>query len=178
MPTAAAVDLDAAVRLARARLADWPLADVVPVEAGWDSVVLEVDGEWIVRVPRRPDVRRWVAAEAALLPALGPCLPAPVPRFERVAAAGDGVDLVAYRRLEGEPADRALADPTRAPALAARIRAFLAALHPFPRRRALPLVFAGRRAWRWLDHELALRRDREAAAHPLPAAGEPARVTP
>jgi aminoglycoside phosphotransferase (APT) family kinase protein len=103
--------------------------EVVEIDEGWDSVVFEVGGEWIVRVPRREEVRESMALEARLLAELAPVVPAPVPRFDVVEDA-DGVFFVAYRKLTGEP----LRDP--APALAPQLAAFLAALHGFPPERA------------------------------------------
>ena len=107
-------------------------SEVVEIEEGWDSRVLEVDDDWIVRVPRRKEVRETVPLEAKLLDELSAILPVAVPRFEIVEDAGD-VFFVAYRKLPGEP----LADPDAA--LARRLNAFLTALHGFPPERALAL---------------------------------------
>ena len=104
--------------------------DIVEIEEGWDSAVLEVDGEWIVRVPRREEVREAVRREARLLPELLPALPVPVPRFEIVEDSPEGF-FVMYRKLPGEPLD----DPPGS--MAAQAAAFLAALHQFPLERAL-----------------------------------------
>jgi len=98
------------------------------VEDGWDSLVLEVGGGWIVRVPRREEVRATLATEVRLLPELAPTLPVPIPRFELVARDG-----VAYRKLPGVPID-----PSRA-ALGEQAGRFLAALHAFPVERAREL---------------------------------------
>jgi aminoglycoside phosphotransferase (APT) family kinase protein len=104
-------------------------AAVVEIEEGWDSSVFEIDGTWIVRVPRRDEVREDVRAEARLLPELAAALPVAVPRFEIVEDAR-GVFFVAYRKLAGDP----LVDPPAA--LAPQVAAFLAALHSFPPERA------------------------------------------
>ena len=97
-------------------------ARVDRMEQGWDFDVYVVDGEWMVRVPRRPAIARRVAAEVALLERLAPALPVAVPRFD--AVGDDGVPWVAYRRLEGE---------TLGPgADAGSVAAFLSALHAFP----------------------------------------------
>ena len=97
--------------------------DVVTIEEGWDSLVLDVDGEWIVRIPRRQPVRECLAMELRLLPELAPALPVPVPRFERVA---DGLGAVAYPKLEGDPVDVSRSS------LGAQLGRFLVALHAFP----------------------------------------------
>jgi aminoglycoside phosphotransferase (APT) family kinase protein len=111
---------------------------VVAIDEGWDSLVLEVDGEWIVRVPRRPEVCAAVEVEVRLLPELAPMLPAPVPRFEHVTEKG-----VAYRKLRGSPLDAAR------PALGREVGRFLAALHAFPVERARELGVPSRELdWR------------------------------
>src|SRR3954468_7962270 len=55
---------------------------VTEIEGGCDYAVFEIDGEWIVRVPRRPEVRARLQKEARLLPELPASLPLPVPTFE------------------------------------------------------------------------------------------------
>jgi aminoglycoside phosphotransferase (APT) family kinase protein len=104
---------------------------IIPIEAGWDFDVFEVDGEWIVRMPNRPEVEPWLAAETAVLAELGPTLPVPVPRFELVR----GTQGVAYRKLEGEP----LTPPRATASIGAVLGAALKALHGFPVSRALEL---------------------------------------
>lgn len=99
-------------------------ADVVEIEEGWDSLVLEVDGEWIVRVPRRAEVQESMRTEARLLGALAPALTVPVPQFE-VVEDDDDVFYVAYRKLGGEPLREA------GVSLAGDLGRFLAALHSF-----------------------------------------------
>ena len=98
------------------------------VEDGWDSLVLDVGGEWIVRVPRRDEVRASLATEVRLLPELAPTLPVPIPRFEHAKEAA-----VVYRKLPGAP----IADPR--PSLGRQAGLLLAALHAFPVERAREL---------------------------------------
>ncbi len=93
------------------------------IDEGWDSLVYDVDGAWIVRVPRRDAVRETLTTEIRLLRELGPALPAPIPRFAYVA---DGGRAVAYRKLVGGPVD------ISRPSLGAQLGAFVAALHSFP----------------------------------------------
>ena len=111
---------------ALARSHDLQAERLIAIESGWDSIVYEVDDDWIFRVPRRPEVVEWLRAEAELLPALAARLPAPVPHFE-IAAFGD-VSYVAYRKLHGEP----LHPGIDSAALGAAVGTFLAALHAFP----------------------------------------------
>jgi aminoglycoside phosphotransferase (APT) family kinase protein len=107
-------------------------AHIVLEEAGYDFEVLIADDEWVLRFPRRSGVVAALEVEIALLPELGPALPAAVPRFEHVAL--EPVAWVAYRAIQGEPlrADSA-------PALARDVGLFLSALHSFDVDRAQAL---------------------------------------
>jgi aminoglycoside phosphotransferase (APT) family kinase protein len=125
-------------------------ADVVQIEEGWDSSVLEIDGEWIVRVPRREEVRPAVRLEARLLPELAPRLAVPVPRFEVVEDSEEAF-FVAYRKLPGEP---------------------LAELHRFPRKQATDAGVADVDAAGWLARQRGFAERCAREAMPLLAADE------
>lgn len=78
---------------------------VTPIGAdntGWDfEVVHAVDDagvRWVLRVPRRPEVVERLPTEHRLLELVRPRLPIEVPRWEVC-----GHELIAYRRLAGEP---------------------------------------------------------------------------
>jgi aminoglycoside phosphotransferase (APT) family kinase protein len=99
--------------------------EVRVVEDGWDSLVLELDAEWIVRFPRRAEVEERIEREILLLVILAGVLPIAVPSIELVAR--NGVVCVAYRKLVGLPASVGIC------ALAGEdIGCFLATLHRFP----------------------------------------------
>src|SRR6266536_359712 len=125
-------------------------ASFVEVEDGWDSSVLEIDGEWIVRVPRREEVRDWIRREAALLPELAPALPVTVPRFEAIEDTSR-IFFVAYRKLGG---DRIGSSPGTS--LAAQLGNFLATLHTFPRERAIRVGLVDVDAAGWLAQQVEL----------------------
>jgi aminoglycoside phosphotransferase (APT) family kinase protein len=91
------------------------------VEDGWDSLVLDVDDAWIVRIPRRPEIEALVRVEARLLEEIAPRLPVAVPTYELAASPA-----FAYRKLHGRPLERA--DPE----LALELGEFLSALHAVP----------------------------------------------
>jgi len=97
-------------------------ANVVRIDDGWDSIAFDVDDAWIVRVPRRPEVREELLLEAALLPRLAPQLPVPVPAI-RVLSRSPEV-AVAHPKLHGAPLSSRVAER-----LAPELGAFLAALH-------------------------------------------------
>jgi aminoglycoside phosphotransferase (APT) family kinase protein len=102
---------------------------VETISEGWDSEVHVLDGTWIVRVPKRPQVAAEVRAEIALLAELGPTLPVAVPQAEAVGPPDEG--WFAYRFIDGAPMRRA--------AQADGVAAFLSALHRFPVERAVEL---------------------------------------
>ena len=108
----------------RERLPELAGDRIVRIGDGWDSEVHVVDGRWVVRVARRPEVAAQLRAEVALLAALAPVLPVAVPLIE-----ASGPDWVAYRWIEGTPVRRG--------APAATVAAFLSALHGFPVERAV-----------------------------------------
>jgi aminoglycoside phosphotransferase (APT) family kinase protein len=102
---------------------------VTRIDGGWDSLAFDIDDEWIVRMPRRPEVRAWLRQEAALLPLLAPALPAPVPEVA-VLEDKDETFLLIHRKLHGEPLTAALRSGDKA-SLARELGVFLAALQAF-----------------------------------------------
>jgi aminoglycoside phosphotransferase (APT) family kinase protein len=108
------------------------------VGEGLDNVAYEVAGELIVRLHRKPDPVR-LRREARLLAVVAAVAPLPVPE-PRFTVAERG--CLAYPKLPGVP----LLDLPRrqraahAPALAARLGEFLAALHAVPVARVTDLV--------------------------------------
>ncbi|MGW7683028.1 phosphotransferase [Kribbella sp. NPDC054772] len=83
---------------------------------GWDSRAW-IDGPWIHRSPRRPEVRPRLLAETTLLPWLAPQLPLPVPLPELTE------DGVRHLLLPGEPLSE------DSPETGRELGAFLKALH-------------------------------------------------
>lgn len=75
----------------------------VVVEQGWNFQVVDT-GEWVFRLPRRPEIGERLPMERRLLDALAPRLPVPVPRYRVLGALPDGrTPYVGYRRLPGTP---------------------------------------------------------------------------
>ena len=135
------------------------------IDQGWDSLVFEVNAEWIVRVPRRAEVRTWLRKEAALLPLLAPELRVPVPD---VAVVEDSPEtfFAAHRKLDGKPLGSALRWGNEA-SLAAQTGEFLATLHDFPAVKAgLPQITKGE----WLDEQAAFAGRCDAVLRLLDAA--------
>ena len=123
-------------QILRAQFPELPARSVTLLGEGWDSEVYEVDGEWVVRFPKRAAVQETLARERALLPQLAQVLPVAVPRFELF---GEPCELfpyrfVGYRKLPGVPAQlqltAALSERGQR-AIAQQLGEFLGALHGF-----------------------------------------------
>ncbi len=110
-------------------LGDWlreRLADRVPVaEQGWDSHADVVEGTWLDRTARRPDVARLLEVETRLMPRLAPTLPLAVPV---PALIGTDPPRTRHRLVPGTPID-----PPRLTAEdGGRVGDFLRTLHDTP----------------------------------------------
>jgi len=92
----------------------------VLIDEGWDSRAYVVDGVWLDREPRRPEVERALLAETTLMPWLAEQLPlpVPVPRVVRPAPL-----RVRHRMLTGRPVTGMTVEQ------GAAMGRFLAALH-------------------------------------------------
>lgn len=106
---------------------------------GWggDSDAVLVNGELVVRFPRRPEVAQALAVEMCLLPKLACRLPVAIPDVQYVAIAAEtGVPCATgYRLIPGRPltAERFAASGDRAAIrrMATTLAAFLSTLHTF-----------------------------------------------
>jgi aminoglycoside phosphotransferase (APT) family kinase protein len=87
---------------------------------GWDARAVLVDGKWVERTPRRPEVEAPLRREATLLPWLAPLVPLPIPKPTVVR---DSPLRLRHRLIEGDPCDG------RRPAHGHAIGDFLRALH-------------------------------------------------
>lgn len=131
------------------------------LDVGFGSTVVESGAGFIVRVARTGAAARGHAVEAAVLPALAPLLPVPIP--VPVLRCPPGPQLrfgaIGYRRLPGQPCRAATATGRTARDLGA----FLAALHRVDAR-GLPALPGPDDVWqRWprLRHDTdVLLRDR------------------
>ena len=90
------------------------------IDIGWDSRAWIVDGEWLDREPRRPEVDDRLRAEVTLMTWLAPQLPLPVPEPTIVR---DDPLRIRHRLLVGEPIDGG------SPAIGTALGEFLRALH-------------------------------------------------
>ena len=141
------VDEEAARRRLVEELPDLAGGRIEPIRSGWDSHAFAVDGAWIVRVPRRPETDDALRLEAAVLAAVAPHLPLPVPKPTYVSDASP-VCVVAPR-IAGGPA-------TARSRTACDLGAFLAALHAIPPS-SVPLPAADVATWRAAHEERRLQ---------------------
>jgi aminoglycoside phosphotransferase (APT) family kinase protein len=126
-----AIDADAARALLAEQFPGLALESVVELAYGFDNSVFVVDGTWAVRFPRRQMGADLFAKEVALLPALAPLLPLPVPVPELVGRPQHGFPWPFWggRLLPGvEVAEAALPEDGR-DRLGAEVGAFLRELH-------------------------------------------------
>jgi aminoglycoside phosphotransferase (APT) family kinase protein len=117
------------------------------VDEGWDSVVVFVDDEWVLRVARDPRFANSYAVEAALTKELAPLLPLPIPVIVRCTEHWALSRFITGRAFRGRSGGEKLAE-------------FLQALHAFPVERARQLGLP--------DHERALSHERF-SRHVLPS---------
>jgi aminoglycoside phosphotransferase (APT) family kinase protein len=125
-----AVDAPLVRRLIGGQFPELALDTVELVAEGWDNTVWLVDGEWAFRVPRREIAIPGVTRELAVLPALAPLLPLPipVPIFVGRPALGYPWPFFGARYLPGrEVADAG--DGTARDDLGRPLARFLRALH-------------------------------------------------
>lgn len=123
----------------------------LPITSGWDSFVLEVNGELIFRFPMREDVVERLKQELRLLPILERALSTPIPHFDYVGR-GDAeypYTFVGYRKIGGTPLSAESITPRQLLDLAPALAAFLTELHSFPQEQALGAGFAEHSPEQW-----------------------------
>lgn len=129
-----------AARLIDSELPELAPARVEPLGMGWDNTAFLVNGDLVFRFPRRTIAAPLLEHEIAVLPAIAPRLPLPIPEPRWVG--GPTADypwrFAGYRRLAGVPATAANLDERERRAVARPLGAFLAALHAAPPAGALP----------------------------------------
>ncbi|MEU0541143.1 phosphotransferase [Nocardia sp. NPDC005978] len=123
---------------------------------GWDSRATLVDGRWVVRTPRRPEVEAQLLRETEVMPWLAARLPLPVPIPEVVTRTPL---VVRHPLVPGEPLESPVAEHGRA------LGEFLLALHGTPAETAWDRGFP--RAERTRDEREAADRRFRAEVLPL-----------
>jgi aminoglycoside 2''-phosphotransferase len=134
------VDLAPLRRAVQEALPDLPLRTVEPLLEGWDNLVLDVNGEWILRFARRPETLAQWRRELALLPELATDFPVALPRYEILAWDRLEHPFVGYRKIPGAPLRAGDLAAAGSATLARDLAAILAALDRFPVARAAALL--------------------------------------
>jgi aminoglycoside 2''-phosphotransferase len=127
------MDVDAYVRLVQRNFPQVGVRTALPITRGWDSFVLEINGELIFRFPMRDDVMAYLQKELQLLPLLEPALSVPIPHFAYVGH-GDAsypYTFVGYRKLDGVSLEDERITSEQLVALAPALALFLSELHRF-----------------------------------------------
>ncbi len=124
------------------------LASVTPIGllgAGFRSIAVETDGGLVFRIAGNRSAADGHAKETRLLPALQGRVPVavPDPRWHAGPSAAFPFGLIGYPKLPGAPLLPELLARADLPGLAARIAAFLLALHRFPPEEAAALGLPG-----------------------------------
>ncbi len=142
---------------------------VETITRGWDSLALLVNGHWLLRAARRPEVGASLAREARLLPVIAAAVaPVRVPRFT-ITQLNASPAVVGYEVLRGQPlAPRDLTwTEARAEAIARQVADFLTALHSIPVDRAVAAGLPVVSAEEWRAEYAAFRDWSRARAAPL-----------
>jgi aminoglycoside 2''-phosphotransferase len=141
------MDVQAYHDLLTRELPELAIHSAIPIEAGWDSFVLEVNEEWIFRFPRRDEVMPGLEKELRLLPLLAGRLPAAIPQVEYLARRKDGQLLfMGYHKIPGAAVSAAALERD---GVAKGIADFLSTLHNLPLELAGQAGIPGQDALTW-----------------------------
>lgn len=161
----------AALAVLRANRPDEAVERVETITRGWDSLALLVNGHWLLRVARRPEVGASLAREARLLPLVAEAVaPARVPVFT-IARLDASPAVVGYEAIRGRPLspDDLAGTQAHTEAIIRDLAGFLTALHGVPIERAVEAGLAPASAEDWRAEYEAFRAwSREHAAPLLP----------
>ena len=152
-----------ACALIEARLPGLAPARVEPLGAGFDNTAYLVNGTWVFRFPRRQVALVLLRREVALLPAVAPRVPLPIPVPEHVGAPSESYPwpFAGYRLLPGRTACTLALSAEQRVAFAEPLARFLAALHAFPAGEAASLGAPGDELGRT---DVRMRRERSRVA--------------
>jgi aminoglycoside 2''-phosphotransferase len=127
---------------------------VVFLAEGWGSTAWEVNGDYVFRFPKRPEIAPGLLKEVRILPVLAGTLPLRIPQFEYVWRGGaqhEGL-VVGYPKIPGVPMGTKHLAFAGAVKLSRQLGEFLTALHSFPAQRAVALGVPQRSPAQWRRH--------------------------
>ena len=155
-----------------------PIYDVKPILEGWDNFVLEVNGEYIFRFPKRAVVVPQLEKEVRLLPELSKVISVPVPLFKFVwSEKGEFPNLfVGYQKIDGIPLQKDFLKSPQIIHLAQQLTRFLNELHFFPVQQAIRLAIPNAGPKQWHQKYMNLYRQVQLRIPPMLTAGERAKT--
>ena len=125
---------------------------IVFLAAGWGSTVWEVNGSYIFRFPKRPEIGQGLLKEIRLLPVLAIALPLRLPHIEYIWQGGPEYEglFVGYLKIPGVPLTLGHLASTGSTKLSQQLGRFLTALHLFPLEQAVAVGIpeGGSAQWR------------------------------
>lgn len=131
------------------QFSNYDLAAIQLLTQGWDSLVLNINNEYVFRFPRREETRQQFLKEIKLLPELKKILSYPIPNFEFIHLVQQELaqSFVGYHKLPGVPLEHEIARSRR---IVVQLGTFLSELHHFPVREAvrLQIPLASPQDWR------------------------------
>jgi aminoglycoside 2''-phosphotransferase len=129
-----AKDISLYISLIQQNFPEVELRSVRPITRGWDSFVLDVNGELIFRFPMRDDVMVYLRREIRLLPLLEPALTTPIPHFRYLGQGNADYPhtFVGYTKLDGVALESEEITGEQLARLAPALARFLSELHRFP----------------------------------------------
>jgi aminoglycoside 2''-phosphotransferase len=125
------------------------IRSLIPIDEGWSSFVVDINGEYIFRFPRREEIRQAQTKEIRLLPELGKVLSVSIPVFEYLINLESLPEcMVGYRKIIGVPLSRNI---TMMPEIPRQVGMFLTELHLFPIENARQLGVPGAASSDWIE---------------------------
>src|SRR6266566_401550 len=121
------IDTNRSIALIQHNFPQVAVQTVLPITRGWDSFVLEVNGELIFRFPMREDVIEYLQKEMRLLPVLDQALSTPIPHFNCIGHGDENYPFmfVGYCKLGGLELDDVSITPEQLAALTPALEDFL-----------------------------------------------------
>ena len=145
------------------------LRDVRPITRGWDSFVLDVNGELIFRFPMRDDVIVYLQREIRLLPLLEAALATPIPHFRYIGQgnASYPYTFVGYTKLQGVALESGNIPGEQVARLAPALAQFLSELHRFPSATAIQAGVEAHTPEQWRERYRERYMDLQKRVFPL-----------
>jgi len=163
------MDIEQYKRTIEKCLPQFKINSVVPIISGWDNFVLEINGEYIFRFPKRPALEPQLQKEIRLLSELAETLSVPVPRFKLFWNQKEEWprQFVGYRKIGGVPLQKEFIKSPQSFYLAKQLASFLTELHLFPLPKATQLMIPHMTPSQWRQKYVDLYEQVRRRVYPL-----------